>query len=257
MRESSQLVRIENHRVEGELVVLTFSTENAGACGQPPIVFVQHGLGSRKERHLDLCLRLAEAGFLACSLDARHHGDRATREMRQRLSDIRTMEFLETFSETITGTVEDIAAAATYFEARSYAIIGHSMGGFVALQTTLADPRVSCVVSIAGALVLAPPEGANYAPNVAEALRRGDPAEHAAGFYPRPVLLLHGNDDETVPVFGSIRLRDALTSVYAVRPERLRLIEYPGVGHDLTGEMAAAAVDWTRQYSGIGDPAPG
>jgi alpha-beta hydrolase superfamily lysophospholipase len=253
MRESSQLVRIEKHRVDEELVVLTFSAEETagaepGSLPQRPVVFVQHGLGSRKERHLDLCLRLAEAGFLACSLDARHHGDRGTLEMRRRLSDIRSAEFLEAFTETIQGTVLDITSAAAYFGTGSYALIGHSMGGFIALQTTLADPRVSCVVSIAGALILSPPEGVVYPPAAADALRRADPVLNAAAFWPRPVLLLHGIEDETVPLLGSVRVRDALTPIYAAQAERLALVEYPGVGHELTAEMAAAAVDWTRQH---------
>lgn len=247
MRESSQLVRIEKHRVGEGLVVLTFSAEDDAATKRP-LVFVQHGLGSRKERHLDLCLRLAEAGFTACSLDARFHGDRATREMRGLLSDVYAAPFLEAFAETIRGTVEDIAAAATYFGARSYGVIGHSMGGFIALQTALADPRVSCVVSIAGALVLTPPPGAAYPPEAAEAMRRGDLVERAPGFWPRPVLLLHGTDDETVPLVGSIRFREALTPFYAAKPERMRLVEYPGAGHELTPEMATEAVAWMQEY---------
>jgi dienelactone hydrolase len=255
MRESSQLIRIEKHRVDGDLVVLTFAAGDRdgtapGGSGNTPMVFVQHGLGSRKERHLELCLRLAEAGLTACSLDARHHGDRGTPEMRRRLSDIHSVEFLEAFSETIAGTVEDITAAATYFEARSYGIIGHSMGGFIALQTTLADPRVACVVCIAGALILSAPEGTAYPTGVAEALRQADPVRNVAGFWPRPVLLLHGTNDETVPLRGSVLLRDALTSRYSAKPDRIKLIAYPGAGHELTAEMAAAAVDWTRRHSG-------
>ncbi|MES2458988.1 MAG: alpha/beta fold hydrolase [Armatimonadota bacterium] len=262
MRESSQLVRIEKHRVQDELVVLTFSPGGAEAIGTTPtadgpLVFVQHGLGSRKERHLDLCLRLAEVGFTACSLDARYHGDRATREMRQRLADVKSVEFLEAFAATVAGTVEDIAAAATYFGTRSYAVIGHSMGGFIALQTTLADPRVTSVVSIAGALVLEPPPGASYPAAVAEALRQGDPTARAAEFWPRPVLLLHGTDDETVPLMGSVRLRNALAPIYAANPERLRLVEYPGAGHELTTEMAEAAVGWTRQQVGAVEASTG
>jgi predicted esterase len=185
---------------------------------------------------------------MACSLDARHHGDRATQEMRQRLSDIRSVEFLEAFTETIQGTVHDIAAAATYFGTRSYGIIGHSMGGFIALQATLNDPRVASVVSVAGALILSPPEGVTYPPAIADALRKSDPALNAAGFWPRPVLLLHGTDDETVPLSGSVRVRDALTPIYTSQPGRLALVEYPGVGHELSPEMASVAVDWITRY---------
>jgi pimeloyl-ACP methyl ester carboxylesterase len=246
MRESSQVVRIEKHRVAGELVVLTFSAEDTQ---KRPLIFVQHGLGSRKERHLDLCLRLAEAGFMACSLDARYHGDRATREMRGRLSDIHSAGFLEAFIDTVRGTVQDIVTAATYFDVSFYGVIGHSMGGFIALQTTLADPRVSSVVSIAGALLFALPEGANYPPQILDALHQGDLVTKAAGFWPRPVLLLHGVVDETVPLQGSARLFGALTPFYTRDPERLRLVEYPGIGHELTSEMAIEAVMWTQKFS--------
>ncbi|MBC8102679.1 MAG: alpha/beta fold hydrolase [Cytophagales bacterium] len=249
MRETSQVVRIERHRLNEDLVGLTFSSlEGRDESALRRLVFVQHGLGSRKERHLDLCLQLAEAGFLACSLDARFHGDRATPEMRRQLSDIHNAEFPAAFLQTVQGTVQDISALATYFEADSYGLIGHSMGGFIALQTTIADPRVRGVVSVAGALPLTMPEDMRYSAEAASAMRQTDLAARAASLWPRPVLLLHGEADETVPLSGSARLYEALRPFYATEPQRLGFVPYVGADHSLAPAMAREAVAWMQKY---------
>ena len=57
MKEFSQTVRIERHRLTEDLVALTFVDAATASEATKPLVFVVHGLGSRKERHLDLCLR--------------------------------------------------------------------------------------------------------------------------------------------------------------------------------------------------------
>lgn len=250
MRESSQIVRIERHRVAADVVALTFTDPDRGtAAGHPPfLVFVLHGLGSRKERHLDLCLRLAGAGFVACAIDAVGHGDRATPEARRRLADINAPEFLPAFTETVTGTVQDVAAAATYFGATAYGLVGHSMGGFIGLHTALADPRVTGLVCISGAIDLSVADDPNFPEEAREKVRAIDPVHHANGFWPRPVLILHGDADEMVPVQGARRLHAALQPLYAKRPDILRLEEYPGVGHELLPEMSAEAVEWARRY---------
>ena len=46
--------------------------------------------------------------------------------------------------------VADVARLGAYFERDRYGIIGHSMGGYVALKAGVADPHVAVVVSIAG-----------------------------------------------------------------------------------------------------------
>ncbi len=68
----------------------------------------------------------------------------------------------------------------------------------------------------------------------------GGRVEDAAVLATRPVWLVHGDADRTVPVEQSRRIADAIRAVRADAP--LRLTEYPGVGHN----------SWDRAYA---DPA--
>lgn len=233
--------------------MLTF--EEVGAGAEPPtprpLVFVAHGLLSRKERHIELCLDLARAGFLACTLDARHHGERATPEAEAGLSGEMNAAFLAAFAEAVVGTVEDLGTLADYFERDRYGVVGHSMGGFIALKAAVTDPRAAVIVSIAGNpdwAGLVPP-GARLTPEQRAWLLRESPLALRDRFRPRPLLLLHGNPDEVVPVYGARALHAALRPRYdAEDPSRLALIEYPGAGHALLPDMAARAVDWIARF---------
>ena len=80
-----------------------------------------------------------------------------------------------------------------------------------------------------------------------ELVRPFSPLEYAARFYPpRPLLLLHGDADDVVPVTGVQRLYERLRSMYP--PDRLRLTITPGLGHRYTDEMLAESVAWTARF---------
>lgn len=257
MREYSYAVRVERHAPHADVVALTFSKSGEGeGLATTPLVFVLHGLGSRKERHLDLCLRLAEAGFRAVVLDAPCHGDR--RGSSPGCDDLAAADrssepFLRAFLETIHGTVRDVQAVARYFKALTYGVVGHSMGGHTALHLALADPRASVIVNISGSLYLggADASGADrlYSAALRDALNASDPVPHAAQFAPRPLLLLHGENDKTVPVRGARRLYDALQPFYAeTSPDACSLVELPDIGHQWVPEMAEQTIEWLNRH---------
>jgi pimeloyl-ACP methyl ester carboxylesterase len=241
MRTAVYDVRVERHEAVG-IPVWLFA--NHGAAGRLPLVFVLHGLQSRKERHLDLCLRLADAGFRACAVDSRSHGERSDADTPALHLPRTTAEFADAFARSVAGTVEDVAALATHFGGDSYAIVGHSMGGYIATLAALADPRASVIVNISGSLDV----GATSLEGNTE-FDRWVPERRAAELYPRAVLLLHGDSDETVPVGGARRLHTALCRAYGGGgPQKAAYIEYAGVGHELTPQMAEEAVAWVRRH---------
>jgi hypothetical protein len=257
MRESSQLIRIEKHRVQNAITCLTFCDEAVPPAGGEevdacrPLVFVVHGLMSRKERHIELCLALARAGFLACTLDAHHHGERATPEASSRLSGALGLEFFGAFAEAVIGTAADLPILGDYFGAPRYGVIGHSMGGYVALRAGATDERVRVVVSIAGNpdWLLLPDNAAAYLPPaIADLVRSESPLGQADRFWPRPLLMLHGTADTTVPIQGHRNLLAAVRPRYAPDPARLDFVEYPGVGHEWLPDMAERAVAWMTRY---------
>ena len=243
MLVSETTVTIEKHELpQSGAYALRFTAAPApeGEKETLPTVFVLHGLGSRKERHLDVCLRLARAGFVACAVDAALHGERATNATRH-LGDTASPEFLPTFAHVIMQTVEDVAHFASEWGLQTYGLIGHSMGGFIALHTALADPRAHAVVVVGGALDVSL-AGENAVPEA-------DPAHRAAEFLGRPVLFLHGTDDETVPIAGARRLHAALQPHYeGASAPLLSLVELVGVGHEWTEVIADEAVAWMTTH---------
>lgn len=232
-------VTIERHEV-GPIPALTFQCGASTAC---PLVFALHGLTSRKERHLELCLRLADAGFRACSFDVRSHGERRDETSSVLFGDRYTPEFAFAFAETVFATIEDMGTLASYFGAERYAVVGHSMGGFIALHSALADPRVAAVANVSGAIDVSPLL-AGATPEFAELLRRADVAARAEHLAPRPVLLSHGEEDQTVPVHGANRLAAALKTAYGDDAGRVTLRLYPEFGHEFRPQLAADAVEW-------------
>lgn len=245
MRESGQVVRVEKRRID-EISLLT--VERADSARIPrPLVFVVHGVRGRKERFVgDLCLGLAEAGFLACALDARFHGERASARSAA-LADRMHPDFAAAFAETLLGTVQDLGTVADHLGHARYGVIGYSMGGYIALKAAVTDPRAAVVVSAAGSPDWTPADAAPPAELTAWAARES-PLTHAEAFFPRPLLLLHGDADTTVLIDGARSLHACLKDRYEGDPACLSLVEYPGHGHDFTLEMAQSAVAWIQRF---------
>ena len=192
-------------------------------------VLILHGAGSAKESHYDFARNCRANGFAALCFDARGHG--------------------ASEGALGAGVLDDLAAmAAVLPDGAPLALRGSSMGGYLAI---VGAERVA-----ARAVVAICPAGA-------EMLRRGLAAgsfdfradetsldaflsEHdellAAEMLEVPLLLLHAEGDERVPVEHSREL--------ARLAPRAKLIALPGghhrsVQHD--GELQAAALRWLEK----------
>jgi alpha-beta hydrolase superfamily lysophospholipase len=209
----------------------------------PAGVVVLHGAGSAKENHHDFARAVLAAGLGALAFDQRGHGDSDGPMDERALDDVVAM------AELLRSRLDGGAEAPI-------ALRGSSMGGYLAL--------VSAKAALAGAVVA-------ICPASAEGLRRGltegrftfqADAEALQGFLAAhdervaiaelqaPVLLLHAEGDEQVPVEHSRELA-ALT-----RSPHSRLIAVPGghhrsVQHD--PDLQAASLRFlTRELAGPG-----
>ena len=192
-------------------------------------LLVLHGAGSRKENHHDMATAARAAGFAAVVADLRGHGESA--------------------GALDGGVLDDLAALAGLLPDGPLALRGSSMGGYLALVAA-APLGARAVVAVCPASAAGLARGLREGrlefradvPAVEAFLASHDEQAAAAALYV-PVLLLHAEGDETVPVEHSRRLAARL------RHPHSRLIAVPGghhrsVQHD--AELQRAALRWLR-----------
>jgi len=144
------------------------------------------------------------------------------------------------------------------------AVLGHSLGGWAAIVTAAAEPRLRAV-AVYGAparlgealrlspdqvnaeftrfLATTPEEFASQAAVVAE---RTDALAAAGAIGPRPLLVVHGTADRWVPVTQARELRERAGSC-------CRYVEVEGADHAFSwhrAELADLMLGWLRGLTG-------
>ena len=198
------------------LVGVLHHAANEGIGGA---VILCHGMESDKnsEKLIFLGRQLAERGILTLRFDFSYVG-----ESSGKFEDI-----------TYSGEVEDLRAAYDLVRNRlsgKIAIFGSSMGGTVALMFAAAEPQVAAIATLAAPLhpenfpkrVLTPAglerwrkrgytrfNGQRLNVTLLEDLERIDVPQFARKIY-CPILILHGDADEVVPVAEAHELHGCL-----------------------------------------------
>jgi alpha-beta hydrolase superfamily lysophospholipase len=208
----------------------------AEAPRAPAGIVILHGAGSCKESHHDFARAALGAGFAALAFDQRGHGASTGPMGAGALDDVTAMTAL------LRERIGDPEAPV--------ALRGSSMGGYLALLGA-ASARAEAVIAICpasgeglrrGLLSGAFPFDADV-PALERMLSAQD-LHAAAQSLEIPVLLLHAEGDEQVPVQHSRELAEVLAS-----PDS-RLITVPGghhrsVQHD--PELRAVSLRWLGQ----------
>lgn len=227
-----------------------FMPANGGSPG-PGVVLV-HGWESARDRTLPLAGALNAAGFHVLAFDVRGNGDNAP----------------EVLPVSAGEYGADAAAAVRVLAARpevtAVGIVGHSMGGAGALIAAARESRVAAAVSTSSpadpyrltrltfrlarlpipAPVAAPLAWLTARVFVRPRAHRLDDvsASRAAARYRGPLLLVHGELDEVVPVEHVGRLADEARRARASSPgpsARVRVEVIPGGDHSYLYERAA------------------
>ncbi|MFQ5692216.1 MAG: alpha/beta hydrolase [Nitrospinota bacterium] len=258
---SRERVYFQNPRGERIAGYLDSPPDGDGASRRtdPPGVLVCHGMLSNKDsaKHRRFAEDLAARGFLVLRFDFSYVG-----ESGGKLEEM-----------TFTGEVEDLESAAAFLRTRTkgpLGLIGSSMGSAVAALFAARDPGVSALVLMAS---LARP--GNYNPEeldryeaqgyidtplgniglgLLEDARRQD-VLGAIGKVRAPVLLIHGEKDELIPVEEAMDLFHA-----AGGPRSIHIIG--GADHRFSREAdveecAALIVDWFCRHLAPGAERPG
>lgn len=183
---------------------ITVESYVPNSTGTFPAVIALHGSGGIREGWADNPARLlAGRGF---AVFVPHYFERTgdnwadDRTIRQNFP-----SWMQTIADAITW-----AAQQPKVDAARLALLGFSLGGYLALSVASRDKRVKAVVEYFGGL-----------PQELE--------QHASSL--PPTLILHGDADPTVPVSEAHKLQRLLER-HGVKHE---LQIYSGVGHGFTG----------------------
>lgn len=200
-------------------------------CGAAPALVVLHGWGGNSATMLPLAAPFRNAGYALLFIDARCHG----------ASDDDDFASLPRFAEDLESAFDWLHGQAT-IDPRRIALLGHSVGAAAALLLAARRDDVAAVVSIAA---FAHPESVmrrylaarripfvplgwyvlHYVQKTIGRRFAQIAPQHTIAAVGCPVLLVHGRDDQTVPV-GDARLIHA-----GRRDERKKLLLVAG-SHD-------------------------
>jgi fermentation-respiration switch protein FrsA (DUF1100 family) len=195
------------------------------------VVICVHGMGGNRTQFLDEAAFLQRKKYGVLLLDLRNHGESE--------GDKTTLGLYET---------RDIAAAVAFIRQRegadaAVAAFGHSMGAATVLLATAQIPEIEAVIAVSpftsvednvseGIRSLTGLDPRFFAPLVlffgqreAEVdISTVRPVDVIGSISPRPVLLIHGAKDETLPVRNSYLL-------YEAARDPKEIVVYEGIGH--------------------------
>ena len=218
-----------------------------------PTVVLLHGCPGL-EQNLDLAVELRDRGWNALVFHYRGCWGSGGRY------DLRTI-------------TADVAAAVDYLQSGEHpsvdrdriAVIGHSLGGWAALLAAARDPRLRAVAVCGGVadlggmqpsgilvgtaeiheeitrFVAAEPE--EFLQQGAEVAAEPQPIDLADSISPRPLLIVHGSDDEWVPV-------EQARALYERATEPRRYVEISGANHSFSWHRAhlrRLIADWLAE----------
>lgn len=215
-------------------------------------VITIHGHGGNREGMLDDAALLAARGYGVLLFDLRNSGE----------SDgaVTTLGLLEV--NDVRGAMEFVKAQKGV-DASRIGLLGQSMGGATAIMAAARIPQARAVVAEStytslednitnGVRQVAGLPPFPFAPLVIffgqqEAgldITAVRPVDDIASISPRPILIVHGELDETIPVANAHKLYEA-----AGEPKELYVV--PNVGH--TGLVQAGAEEYLRRVAGFFD----
>lgn len=221
-------------------------------------IIYYHGWESNKENNLFLAKILAFHGYNVILPDAIHHGERGA------LENYNVEALRSYFWDVIFNSVGEynslIEAAVEKLEINSnkLAVMGSSMGGFISSGVFASNPEIKCLINMNGACAWEKAEmnfkevdreGKGLAEEAQlEQICKYDPLAKKNVLYPRPMLLLHGDSDTSVPIDIQRYFYDEVKEIYKDKPERLKFVETPRLNHYKTVGMMEETIDWLNKY---------
>lgn len=233
------------------------------AIGRYPLVLILHGLAGSKENSIrSMGRQLLAAGCAVFAMDAPHHGENRNpngdailsatyaridtfEKRRDLIEEADATDPTHPFENFLSGLmrlgIQNYRLALDYLQTRPdidtrrIGLLGSSMGAMMGTILGSVDSRVKSMCLVVGGDPLLPHIDAAR-PESKERLLPVSSSLYIAQFAGRPILMINGLSDETIPMEATIRLFQA-----AKGPKEIRW--YPG-GHSLNLQAHRDAIDW-------------
>ena len=195
-----------------------------------PAVLLLHGFSSSKERLSNSMGRaLAVRGIASLAIDLPLHGSRDDALIDEARAN--PLGLIKHWKKALAEAKDAVGwlGKQDTIDPRRVSVAGYSLGSYVALHTAATNPGVRAVIVAAGGDLPITP-WTNMARLIA------DPLKSARSLKGRPLLMLHGKSDRTIPADRAQRLFDA-----ANEPKELR---WYNTGHILPAASAEDAAAW-------------
>jgi len=192
-----------------------------------PALILMHGWGRNVERCLPYIQHLHKTGYNLLAFDSRNHGS----------SDADGFSSMPKFSEDILAAVDFVTQEKG---AEAVGVIGLSIGGAASIYATAHDDRIQCTVTIGAfahpadfmldefkkrrfPLLFTGPLFRYIEFKIGLPLEKIAPVNNISNIK-TPILLIHGENDATIPLEHGRRLHQAA-------PANAKLWIVPGKGH--------------------------
>lgn len=218
-----------------------------------PTVVFYHGWSSNKEKQRMRGFILASVGYQVVIPDAIYHGE------RNPLTDYGQESLIEYFWDVIFKNVEEYSTiehelVSKYSaDPKRIAVMGNSMGGFTSSGIFTHNNGIKALIVLNGCC-----GWENFNKNVEvtitekletveKKVKELDPMNHLDLLKDRPILLLHGDSDTSVPIESQKIFYNELNPM-CNNKDRIKLIEYPGLNHVVTTNMMEESINWLGRY---------
>ncbi|WP_202711180.1 alpha/beta fold hydrolase [Sporosalibacterium faouarense] len=226
-----------------------------GATGLLPTVLYYHGWHSSKEFQRFMGATFACYGYQVILPDALHHGERnpIDYDAEGMLEKYIWKIILQNVKES-KGIIENIISDHNTDPDR-IAVMGNSMGGISAAGIFVHNTNIKCEVIFNGscdwlAIDKLWRKMGNLNEDTANAkkLAEYDSVTNQDKLHQRPILMLHGDSDTSVPIQLQRGFFEKVSDSYKEFPQMLKLIETERLDHYKTTSMVERAIEWLKEY---------
>lgn len=220
-------------------------------------IIFYHGWSSNKEFQRMRGLILASMGFQVVIPDAVYHGERSP------LNDYGMDAANEYFWDVIFNNLDEFDIIVSELTSKynadpeKIAVMGNSMGGFTAGGVFTHNKYVKTSIVFNGScdwdsFNKGAGKSIDYAQLekfdiIEKKVKNLDPMNFLNLLKNRPILLLHGDCDTTVPIGSQRNFYNKLSPLYEDK-EKIKLIEYPKLNHFVTTNMMEESINWLWKY---------